>query len=305
MIREHTLRRHASLASEARRLELSLPELMNALGFQDPWKPLKQALTVQQDGAGMLRAVGLTQARRPKPPHGAPTGCFHTPSSGLELKPGVALYTVLAGSRDRMGFDVLRVDPGAWVELQGRSTDRRFVVLAGEGNVVGEGLDAAVRAGDVVRVRRGHPLRVAASEGSMPMRLLIVSTPTTGQLKGSHVCALDPHASFFKAVESCEINQVANDPRDPAVSVVRVRVEVDKGTAPHRVDVNERYFITRGTGFVEVGGVQREVGPGDLISIPKGVCQRISNTGEETMEFYAICASAFRKTDYHEVGGGR
>lgn len=179
------------------------------------------------------------------------------------------------------------------------------MVLAGEGSVVGEGLDASVSAGDVVRVRRGHPLRIAASEGSMPTRLLIVSTPTTGQLKGSHVCALDPRASFLKAVESCEINRVANDPRDPSLSVVRVRLGAGQQTSPHRVDVNERYFVTRGVGFVDVGGVHRAVGPGDLVSIPKGVSQRITNTGPDKMEFYAICGSAFRKTDYHEVGADR
>lgn len=302
MIREHTLRRHASLASEAARLALSLPELMSVLGVRDPWKPLEQALTVQQDGAGMLRAVGLTQARRPKPPNGTPIGCFHTPGTGLEMKRGVALYTLLAGARDRMTFHVMQVEPGAWAELRGRSTDRRFVVLAGAGTVGGEGFGAGVGEGDVVRVRRGHRLEVEAE--ASPLRLLIIATTTTGQLGSSHLCKLDERVSFFKQVEGCEINQVANDARDPAVSVVRVRLGAGQQTSPHRVDVNERYFITRGVGFVEVGGVRREVGPGDLVSIPKGVSQRITNTGDDTIEFYAICASAFRKTDYHEVGAG-
>ena len=46
--------------------------------------------------------------------------------------------------------------------------------------------------------------------------------------------------------------------------------------------------------MVEVGDLMSVlVGPGDVVRIPAGVAQRIGNTGDDQLIFYAICTPRF------------
>jgi mannose-6-phosphate isomerase-like protein (cupin superfamily) len=100
--------------------------------------------------------------------------------------------------------------------------------------------------------------------------------------------------------EGCFITELSNTPDDPAVSIARVRVEPGKTTQWHRLrGVTERYVILEGIGRVEVGNLEPQVvNLGDTVIIPPGERQRISNIGENSLIFLAICSPRFEESAY-------
>ena len=104
----------------------------------------------------------------------------------------------------------------------------------------------------------------------------------------------------FETDERCHISEIANDADDAQLSVARARVEPGVTTAWHRLQgIDERYLIVSGQGLVEVGELEPTlVGPGDLVRIPAGERQRISNTGDSQLVFYALCTPRFQQQAY-------
>jgi mannose-6-phosphate isomerase-like protein (cupin superfamily) len=104
----------------------------------------------------------------------------------------------------------------------------------------------------------------------------------------------------YETDERCHITEVANDAGDEQLSIARARVDAGVTTAWHRLnDVSERYIILSGRGLVEVEGMDAtSVGPGDVVRIPPGHAQRIANTGDEQLIFYAVCAPPFTEQAY-------
>ena len=93
---------------------------------------------------------------------------------------------------------------------------------------------------------------------------------------------------------------MSNSAADEALSIARARVEPGVTTAFHRVkDTVERYVILSGAGRVELEGNPPErVGVGDVVLIPPGVEQRITNTGDSDLIFLALCTPRFRSANY-------
>lgn len=106
---------------------------------------------------------------------------------------------------------------------------------------------------------------------------------------------------FFK--EGCYIVEILNTPVDPRLSVARARVEPGVTTRWHWLeDIEERYLILEGVGRVEVGNEEpRTVRAGDLVSIPAGCRQRITNTGDDDLLFLALCTPRFQVDAYHAM----
>jgi len=107
-------------------------------------------------------------------------------------------------------------------------------------------------------------------------------------------------AQEFETDERCSILEIANDPEDPAVSIARAKVKPGVTTAWHKLTgVSERYLVISGQGCVEVDGLKPSgVKQGDVVRIPAGIAQRISNTGEDDLIFYAICSPRFHNACY-------
>ena len=103
--------------------------------------------------------------------------------------------------------------------------------------------------------------------------------------------------------ERCYINELANIADDPAVSIVRARVEPGVATRLHRLHgITERYVMLAGTGKVEVGSLPtQDVAVGDVVLIPPGCTQRITNTGIDELLFLAICSPRFQQVAYEDV----
>lgn len=104
----------------------------------------------------------------------------------------------------------------------------------------------------------------------------------------------------FETDERCHITEVANDPGDEFVSIARARVEPGVTTAWHKLDnISERYIIMSGQGRVEIGELQPvEVLQGDVVRIPANIPQRITNTSQDDLIFFAVCAPPFEQRRY-------
>ena len=98
---------------------------------------------------------------------------------------------------------------------------------------------------------------------------------------------------FFE--EGCFITEMHNSTHDPEVSVARARVCPGETTRWHSLrDICERYIILEGEGLAEIGDESpKAVGPGDTVTIPPGVRQRITNTGTTDLLFLAVCTPPF------------
>lgn len=104
----------------------------------------------------------------------------------------------------------------------------------------------------------------------------------------------------YAFIEGCGILECWNDPDDPQASIARARVAPGVTTRWHALtDVTERYLLLSGIGDVEIGDTApRRVRAGDIVVIPPGVRQRITNVGMEDLLFYAICTPRFTPECY-------
>ncbi len=99
--------------------------------------------------------------------------------------------------------------------------------------------------------------------------------------------------------ERCYITELLNDAELPDVSLARARVEPGITTELHALSVAEWYVLEQGEGLMQVG--HREpfaVRDGDTIAVPKGVAQRITNTGRNDLVFLCICVPKFSRECY-------
>lgn len=93
---------------------------------------------------------------------------------------------------------------------------------------------------------------------------------------------------------------IAENYSSSAVSIARARVEAGVTTVAHHLrGVEEIYVITSGKGKVSVGNLQpAEVEAGDVVVIPAGTSQKITNTGNTDLIFYCICTPKFTENCY-------
>jgi mannose-6-phosphate isomerase-like protein (cupin superfamily) len=103
--------------------------------------------------------------------------------------------------------------------------------------------------------------------------------------------------------EGCYIFELLNIPEDESVSVARARVVPNATTQLHRLNgIVERYVITDGVGEVEIGGtITHAVMAGDIVLIPNGTSQRITNTGDSDLSFLCICTPRFDTAAYEAL----
>jgi len=107
----------------------------------------------------------------------------------------------------------------------------------------------------------------------------------------------------YPIAELCRILEVWNRPEDAALSVAQARLAPGVTTRLHRLTGTiERYLILAGQGRVEIGDLAPEVvGPGDLVHIPAGCPQRITNPGETDLVFLALCTPRFTQAVYEDL----
>lgn len=113
--------------------------------------------------------------------------------------------------------------------------------------------------------------------------------------------------SEFPTPELCFVNELSNFEGDPEASVAKVRVPPGVTTRWHRLKgTAERHVMISGSGRVEVENLAaQDVSPGDVVLIPPGCRQRITNTGMDDLVFLAVCTPRFRPENYEDVDPDR
>lgn len=86
------------------------------------------------------------------------------------------------------------------------------------------------------------------------------------------------------------------------VSVARATVKAGVSTHTHRLTgVKEIYIITAGSGKVTIGNLEpTQVEKGDVVIIPAGISQKITNIGKKDLVFYCICTPRFTADCYSD-----
>ena len=102
--------------------------------------------------------------------------------------------------------------------------------------------------------------------------------------------------------ERCFIREIVNTPDIRDFSLAQTRVEPGVTTELHKLGVKEWYILTHGTGLMEVDGKPgRKVSPGDIVEIPAGVSQRVTNTGDSDLIFQCVCLPRFTPDCYQSL----
>jgi mannose-6-phosphate isomerase-like protein (cupin superfamily) len=93
---------------------------------------------------------------------------------------------------------------------------------------------------------------------------------------------------------------IAENYNTKKVSIARARVKAGVTTKAHHLrTVDEIYLITSGKGKVTVGNLSStDVEAGDVIFIPAGTSQKITNTCNTDLVFYCICTPRFTDDCY-------
>ena len=95
---------------------------------------------------------------------------------------------------------------------------------------------------------------------------------------------------------------IAENFSDKDVSIARATVKPGITTkAHHLTKIQEIYIITAGEGEVTFGSLEStNVSVGDVIVIPAGVSQKITNTGQTDLVFYCVCTPRFTEDCYFD-----
>jgi mannose-6-phosphate isomerase-like protein (cupin superfamily) len=108
-----------------------------------------------------------------------------------------------------------------------------------------------------------------------------------------------PETEFYTE-ERCHIVEIHNRAEDEACSIARARVTPGVTTQIHALrDIDERYVILEGEGLVEVDAAAPvPVLPLDVVAIPAGTSQRITNVGTADLIFLCVCTPRFSAETY-------
>jgi len=106
----------------------------------------------------------------------------------------------------------------------------------------------------------------------------------------------------IETLERCHILELLNKSDDRSQSIARARVEPGVTTAFHKlIGTSEIYYIISGEGRADIGDESHEMRPNELVRIPVGVAQRITNTGTEDLVFLCFCVPAFSVENYVDL----
>ncbi|HCL06114.1 MAG TPA: cupin domain-containing protein [Chitinophagaceae bacterium] len=126
---------------------------------------------------------------------------------------------------------------------------------------------------------------------------------TSQQTRNNHfIWRTNPETEFFTA-EQCYITEVFNQMDRPEASMAHARVEPGITTQKHSLQgTAEWYYILQGTGEMYVNHeVAGQVASGDIVYVPAGTPQQITNTGNEDLVFLCFCVPRFTPGAYSEI----
>ena len=106
----------------------------------------------------------------------------------------------------------------------------------------------------------------------------------------------------FFTDEQCFIID-SSEQSDKSMSIAIARVEPGVTTVSHLLEgIDERYLIISGHGRVELGDQPpADIRSGDIVFIPAGTKQRITNLGSDDLIFYCVCTPPFDSGKYRSL----
>lgn len=87
---------------------------------------------------------------------------------------------------------------------------------------------------------------------------------------------------------------------DGTVSIAKATVKPGVTTVAHHLEgIEEIYIITQGKGVIDIAELEpAEVNGGDVVVIPDGTSQKITNVGNNDLVFYCVCTPRFAEKCY-------
>jgi mannose-6-phosphate isomerase-like protein (cupin superfamily) len=83
-----------------------------------------------------------------------------------------------------------------------------------------------------------------------------------------------------------------------AQSLAEATLEPDQATQRHYHRLSEEiYFVTKGSGSMEVDGERRRVRPGDAVLIPPGAWHELVNNGTSELRILCCCSPPYSDDD--------
>ncbi|MEJ2603686.1 MAG: cupin domain-containing protein [Gammaproteobacteria bacterium] len=102
--------------------------------------------------------------------------------------------------------------------------------------------------------------------------------------------------------ERCWIAELVNDPAIPDFSLARCRVEPGVTTQLHRLTVREWYVVEAGRGMMRLGDNEpRPIAAGEIVEIPAGAAQQVTNTADTDLVFQCVCLPRFTPDCYESL----
>ncbi len=136
------------------------------------------------------------------------------------------------------------------------------------------------------------------------MNLFYFSVNTFYQFEEEIVISKYNPLSEYYTGERCHIVEIDQSVGGDC-TIALARVEPGITTQLHSLtNISERYVIVQGEGVIEMEGeTLGNVQPYDVIYIPAGRSQRITNTGKIDLVFLCVCLPGFQAESYvnHEV----
>jgi mannose-6-phosphate isomerase-like protein (cupin superfamily) len=110
----------------------------------------------------------------------------------------------------------------------------------------------------------------------------------------------------FTTPERCTINELLNQASDTDCSIAKASVAPGVTTQLHAVkNTIERYIILEGEAKVVINHSPAEhVGYLDIVTIPAGQSQKITNCGQSELIFLCVCSPRFEQKNYQNLESG-
>jgi mannose-6-phosphate isomerase-like protein (cupin superfamily) len=105
----------------------------------------------------------------------------------------------------------------------------------------------------------------------------------------------------FIAGDNTRLRELVHPDRDypfnGRYSLAHATVAPGETTFRHRLATDEVYYILSGAGRIHISGKSADVTAGDVIEIPPGAIQSITNTGQADLVFLCVVDPAWRAGD--------